>query len=131
MTNFTKLSLLKTRKRIIDQVEQGKLSVNTAANLLGMTRQGLWKLRKRYHQYGLLGLTGRKRGPRPGVVPINKTPAWVEEKIERIYYQYGVGLDTLVWIIQDHYSDQEVLVRLSRSTIYRILVRRRQWLSVS
>ena len=125
MTNFTKLSLLKTRKRIVDQVEQGKLSVNTAANLLGMTRQGLWKLRKRYRQYGLLGLTGRKRGPRPGVVPINKTPAWVEEKIERIYYQYGVGLDTLVWIIQDHYSDQEALVRLSRSTIYRILVRRR------
>lgn len=125
MTNSTKLSLLKTRKRIIDQVDQGKLGVQTAARLLGITRQGFWKLRKRCHQLGLLGLIGRKRGPRPGIIPSNKTPEWLEEKIVKIYYQYGVGLDALVWIIRDHYSDQEVLIKLSRSTIYRILIRKR------
>ena len=35
------------------------------------------------------------------------------------------GPDTLLWIIEDHYHDQLDFVKLSRSTIYRILVRRR------
>jgi len=102
VTNFTKQSLLKTKKEILNQVEQGKLSVKTAAHLLGITRQGLWKLRKRYQQYGYLALAGRKRGPRPGIRPHNRTPAWVEEKVEQIYLKYGVGLDTLLWIIDDY-----------------------------
>ena len=136
MTNFTKQSLLKTKKEILNQVEQGKLSVKTAAHLLGITRQGLWKLRKRYQQYGYLALAVRKRGPRPGIRPHNRTPAWVEEKVEQIYLKYGVGLDTLLWIIEDYYSDQLAGIKLSRSTLYRILVRRRilgrsRWLGLT
>ena len=47
MTKYTMASLLKAKKEILKQVEEGKLGVKTAAHLLGMTRQGLWKLRKK------------------------------------------------------------------------------------
>lgn len=46
MTEYSKVSLLKTKKEILKQVEEGKLGVKTASHLLGITRQGLWKLRK-------------------------------------------------------------------------------------
>lgn len=125
MTNSTKLSLLKTKKEILDRVEQGKLAVKTASSLLGITRQGLWKLRKNYRRYGLKALVGRKRGPQPGIAVHNKTPEWAEEVVEKAYLRYGGGPDTLLWVIEDYYHDELGCITLSRSTIYRILVRRR------
>lgn len=125
MTEYTISSLLKTKKEVLKQVEEGKLSVKTASSLLGITRQGLWKLRRNYQQYGAIALKGRKRGPRSCSRPHNRTPEWVEEKVEKIYLKHGGGPDTLLWIIEDYYHDQLAWVKLSRSTIYRILVRRR------
>ena len=125
MTNYTRVSLLKTKKKIIKEVEEGKLGVNTASNLLGITRQGLWKLRKNYREYGNQALLGRKRGPKSWFRVYNRTPEWIEEKIEKIYFKYGGGPDTLLWIIEDYYYEELAWVELSRSTIYRILVRRR------
>jgi len=126
MTDFTKSGLLKTKREILRQVEEGKLSVKAASSLLGMTRQGLWKLRKSYQRYGLVALVGRKRGPRSCIRPHNRTPIWVEEKVEDIYTEWGgVGADTLLWIIEDYHHDELGEIELSRSTIYRILVRRR------
>jgi len=125
MTDFTRKSLLKTKEEIIRQVEEGKLAVKTGAELLGITRQGLWKLRLNYQQYGQLALKGRKRGPKSYFRVHNRTPEWVEEKIEDIYLKYGVGPDTLLWIIEDDSHDELGEIQLSRSTIYRILVRRR------
>lgn len=125
MTKYSKLALLKTKREILKQVEEGKLGIKTASHLLGITRQGLWKLRKNYHQFGLRSLIGRKRGPKSWFKVHNRTPEWVEEKIEKIYLKYGGGPDTLLWIIEDYYHDELGWVRLSRSTIYRILIRRR------
>ncbi|MFH1561621.1 MAG: DDE-type integrase/transposase/recombinase [Patescibacteria group bacterium] len=125
MTEYTRLELLKTKREILKQVEEGKLGVKTASNLLGITRQGLWKLRKNYRDYGLVALIGRKRGPRAYVRPHNRTPAWVEKKIEDIYLKHGGGPDTLLWIIEDYYSDEFGKIVLSRATVYRILIRRR------
>jgi transposase InsO family protein len=125
MSNSTKVALLKTKKEIIEQVEKGKLAVQTAAHLLGITRQGLWKLRRNYRNHGLQALIGRKRGPQPGCLIHNRTPEWVEEKLESVYLKYPVGPDRLLWIIKDYYHDELGLLELSRSTIYRILVRRR------
>jgi len=45
--------------------------------------------------------------------------------VEDIYILYGGGPDTLLWVIEDYYHDQLGWIKLSRSTIYRILVRRR------
>jgi len=126
MTNYTKSSLLKTKREIINQVEAGKLGIKSASSILGISRQGLWKLRKNYSVYGLIALAGRKRGPGPGFVPYNRTPEWLEEKVGHLYTLWGgVGPDTLLWIIKDYYHDQLGEVELSRSTVYRILVRRR------
>ena len=125
MTEYSKAALLKTKKEILKQVEEGKLGVKTASHLLGITRQGLWKLRKNFKQYGNRALIGRKRGPKSWFRVHNRTPEWVEEKVEKIYLKYGGGPDTLLWIIEDYYHDNIALIKLSRSTIYRILVRRR------
>ncbi|MFH1289499.1 MAG: DDE-type integrase/transposase/recombinase [Patescibacteria group bacterium] len=125
MTKYTTVSLLKTKEEILNSVEEGKLSVKTAAGLLGMTRQGLWKLRKSFKKHGSKALIGRKRGPKFWYRVHNRTPEWVEEKVEDIYILYGGGPDTLLWVIKDYYHDQLGWVKLSRSTIYRILVRRR------
>ena len=125
MTKYTTVSLLKTKKEVLKSVEEGKLSIKSAARLPGMTRQGLWKLRKSYQAHGNLALVGRKRGPKSWYRVHNRTPEWVEEKVEDIYTLYGGGPDTLLWVIEDYYHDQLGWIKLSRSTIYRILVRRR------
>ena len=125
MGEYTKVVLLKTKKEILNAVEEGKLSVKNASSLLGITRQGLWKLRKSYRLHHNLALIGRKRGPKSYHRVSNRTPEWVEEKIEEIFLKFGGGPDNLVWIIEDNYSDQSALISLSRSTIYRILIRRR------
>ena len=125
MTDYTKISLLKTKEKIINEVEEGKLGVKTASNLLGITRQGLWKLRKNFKEHGNQALVGRKRGPKSCFRVHNRTPEWAEEEVEKIYLKYGGGPDTLLWIIEDYYHDELAWIKLSRSTIYRILVRRR------
>jgi len=125
MGEYTKIVLLKTKKEILESVEEGKLSVKNASSLLGITRQGLWKLRKNFKLYHNLALVGRKRGPKSYYRVVNRTPQWVEQKVEEIFLKYGGGPDNLTWIIEDNYSDQPALISLSRSTIYRILMRRR------
>ena len=125
MTKYTRLSLLKTKKEIVRQVEEGKLGVNTASHLLGITRQGLWKLRKNYREHGLKGLVSRKRGPKSWFRVHNRTPEWMEKRVEQAFTDYGGGPDTLLWIMEDCCHDKTAWIRLSRSTIYRILVRRR------
>jgi len=125
MTKYTRVALLKTKKEVLKQVEEGKLGIKTASKLLGITRQGLWKLRKNFQRYGNQALLGRKRGPQPYIRIHNRTPEWAEEKLEEIYLKYGGGPDTLLWIIEDYYHDELAWIKLSRSTIYRILVRRR------
>lgn len=120
MTDYTIEKLVETRRRIVLQVERGELSVKDGAELLGMTRQGLWKLRKNIDKYGIKrGLLGRKRDPLPGNRAWNRVPAWVEDRVTKLWQDNGVGPDRLCWLLEDEG------VELSRSTVYRILVRRR------
>lgn len=125
MTKYTTTCLLRTKKKILNEVEEGKLSINTASHILGITRQGLWKLRQNLKTHGNQALIGRKRGPKSWYRVHNRTPEWMEEKVEELYLKYGGGPDTLQWIIEDYYHDQFTWIELSRSTIYRIMVRRR------
>lgn len=119
MTDHSIDNLVETRKRVITQVNQGSLSVDLGASILGISRQGLWKLRKSTARYGLEAATGRKRGPKPYTRVWNRTPEWMEEKVEDLFTRYGVGPDRLGWLLEDCF------IPLSRATIYRILVRRR------
>jgi transposase InsO family protein len=96
------------------------LSVDLGAKILGISRQGLWKLRKKVALYGLDNVTGRKRGPKTYHRVWNRTPVWFEEHIEEVFTQTGgVGADRLAWFLDD------CVLHVSRATIYRILVRRR------
>lgn len=112
-------NLVETRKRVLLDVNQGKLSVDSGARILGITRQGLWKLRRRVKEYGEQTITGRKRGPKNYHKAYNRTPEWIEDTIDRLFTLYGVGPDRLVWLLED------VGILISRATVYRILVRRR------
>ena len=112
-------NLVETRKRVLTQVNQGQLSVSLGAKILGISRQGLWKLRRRVKQQGLQYVLGHKRGPKPYQKIWNKTPVWIEDTVEKLFTEYGVGCDRLSWLLDD------CAIELSRSTIYRILVRRR------
>jgi len=111
--------LIETRKEVLRQVNQGELSVGTAASLLGVTRQAVWKMRRRVAVYGPEAVTGRKRGPKSYYRVWNRTPEWMEEKVEELFTATSVGPDRLCWLLED------VSISLSRSTVYRILVRRR------
>ena len=120
MTQYSIENLLETRKRVVLQVNQGELSVCLGAKILGIFRQGLWKLRRRVGEHGLDCVLGRKRGPKSYHRVWNRKPEWLERKIEDLFTQTGgVGPDRLLWFL----DDSEVMV--SRATIYRILVRRR------
>lgn len=118
MTDYTIKTLVDTKEKIIQKVERKQLSVNEASELLGMSRQGLWKLRNNYERYGRKALTGLKRGPKPGVKVWNKTPESIEERVEELFDEHVVGPVRLSWILEDEGID------LSPSTIYRILLRR-------
>ena len=120
MGKSTIQNLVETRKRVLLQVNQGMLAVDTAASILGMSRQGVWKMRKRIALYGLESVVGRKRGPKTYHRVWNRTPEWFEEHVESLFDQTGgVGADRLLWFLDD------CLVQVSRATIYRILIRRR------
>ena len=120
MTDNTINQLVETRKRVVLLVNKGELSVTDGAALLGITRQGLWKLRRNVNKYGIAkGILGRKRGPLPGSTTWNRVPSWIEDEVESLWDDSGAGPDRLVWFLEDQG------IQLSRSTIYRILVRRR------
>ena len=119
MTERTVCKLVEAKLRVVNEVNSGKISVNSGAKLLGITRQGLWKLRKSVDRYGSSAVTGRKRGPKHYQRPRNRTQRWVEDTVEKYFNLYGVGADRICWLLDD------VHIHISRATAYRILVRRR------
>ena len=119
MTANTVRKLVDTRLRVVNEVNSEKLSVTSGAKILGITRQGLWKLRRSVNKYGSSAITGRKRGPKGYQRPANREPRWIEDTVERYFNLYGVGADRICWLLEDTH------IHISRATAYRILVRKR------
>ena len=119
MSEKTIKNLVETRKRVVVDVNQRQLSVDAGARILGMSRQGFWKLRRKVNEFGLDAVVGRKRGPKAYQRPHNRKSKWIEETVERFFNLYGVGPDRMVWLLED------CGIIVSRATVYRILVRRR------
>lgn len=111
--------LVDTKLRVVNEVNNGKLSVQAGAKILGITRQGLWKLRRSVEKYGSSAITGRKRGPKVYKRAYNRSPKWIEDTVEKYFNLYGVGADRICWLLED------VDIHISRATAYRILVRKR------
>ena len=119
MSEHTIRKLVEARLRVVNEVNAGKLSVESGAKILGITRQGLWKLRRSVERYGSSAITGRKRGPKGYQRPRNRTDKWIEATVEKYFRLYGVGADRICWLLED------VHIHISRATAYRILVRKR------
>lgn len=119
MTKQAIRKLVDTRLRVVNEVNSGKLSVSSGAKILGISRQGLWKLRKTVERYGSAAVTGRKRGPKVYKRAYNRTDKWIEDAVEKYFNLYGVGADRICWLLEDTH------IHISRATVYRILVRRR------
>lgn len=102
MGKSTIQNLVETRKRVLLQVNQRLLAVDTAASILGISRQGLWKMRRRISLYGLGSIVGRKRGPKAYHRVWNRTPAWFEDQVGLLFDQTGgVGADRILWFLGD------------------------------
>jgi len=119
MSENTVRKLVEARLRVVNEVNSGKLSVTSGAKILGITRQGLWKLRKSVEEHGSSAVCGRKRGPKAYKKAHNRTERWIEDTVEKYFNLYGVGADRICWLLED------VHIHISRATAYRILVRRR------
>lgn len=122
MTKNTINNLVDTRRRVVKAANRGEMQVKKGAELLGITRQGLWKIRKRVKKYGYTerALLGRKRGPKAYHRARNRTSKEVEDLVCDLYDQYMVGPDRLNWLLEDRGID------IHRSAVYRILVRRKR-----
>ena len=119
MSEATIRKLVEARLRVVNEVNSGKLSVESGAKILGITRQGLWKLRKSVEKHGSTAITGRKRGPKAYRRAKNRTEKWIEDTVEKYFNLYGVGADRICWLLEDAH------IHISRATAYRILVRKR------
>ena len=86
MSEKTIKNLVETRKKVVMDVNQGYLSVDAGARILGMSRQGFWKLRKKVSEFGLESVVGRKRGPKTYTRPHNRTDKWIEENCREIVH---------------------------------------------
>ena len=119
MSEATVRKLVEARLRVVNEVNSRKLSVSSGAKILGMTRQGLWKLRRSVREHGSSAVCGRKRGPRVYQRAHNRTQKWIEDTVEKYFNLYGVGADRICWLLEDTH------IHISRATAYRILVSRR------
>ena len=119
MTEYQLTQLLQMKERIIQKVERRHIAVQAAADLLGITRQGLLKLRKQYRKHGEKALLGLKRGPKSWCRPWNRTPEELEEEVIKFAYENPQdGSITISWKLEDDYG-----IKLHHQTIYRILKR--------
>lgn len=119
MTDSIINSLVETKRSVILQVKTKEMRVGRALKLLSLSRSGFWKLRVSYRKYGTISLTGRKRGPKSCDRVWNRVPEEVEKEVVGLYYQYGVGPDRIAFLLDER------RIKIGRSTIYRILIRRK------
>ena len=91
MSEATIRKLVEARLRVVNEVNSRRLSVSSGAKILGITRQGLWKLGKSVEKYGSSTVTGRKRGPKAYKRPHNRTEKWIEDTLKSISTYMELG----------------------------------------
>lgn len=105
MTDYRLTKLIQMQEKIIIKVEAGKMQVQEGAELLGVTRQGLLKLRKQYRRHGQKALFGLKRGPKRWHRPWNRTEEATEEFVADFRRENPPdGPITISWKLADEYG---------------------------
>lgn len=117
MTVLQNLSLWTTRRRIFEAVAVGGMSVTAGAKLLGLTRQGFWHRRKQVRLHGSNAVLPRKPGPKPYSRAWNRVAVTTVTRVLELREQTAAGPTALAW----HLGEEGI--KISRSTVYRILIR--------
>jgi len=119
MTSLQKLTLLQTRQRVYEDIDNGKMSVSSASRLLGLSRQAIWRRRKLVRRFGPVAAMPMKPGIKSYRRAWNRTSKQVEKKVCKLRKLYDCGSTNLSWLLE------EEGVYLHRQTIYRILIRKK------
>ncbi|TSC93710.1 MAG: Transposase, partial [Candidatus Berkelbacteria bacterium Athens1014_28] len=119
MTSLQKISLLRTREKIFDQIDLGELSVKQAAAILGLSRQAIWYRRKQIKKFGPSAALPLKPGLKSCQRAWNRTDREVEEKIVKLREETSAGPTPIMAMLL------ELGIKISRQTVYRILVRKK------
>lgn len=120
MTEYQINKFIEMKERIILQVENKEMKVQDGAKLIGISRQGFTKLRKKYRKHGEIAITGRKRGPKSWHRPWNRTSEQLEEFVKKYKCEHPQeGPITISWKLEDEYG-----IKLPSQTIYKILKRK-------
>ena len=102
------------RRRLCERVDAGRPIAHVAAEV-GIARQTLGKWYARWCEFGEAGLVDRPS--RPVSCP-NKTPDWVEDRIEQLRREEKIGPVTIAGRLATEG------VTIAASTVHRVLVRR-------
>lgn len=102
MTEYQIANLMAMKERIIKKVERGELPIKEGAEFLGISRQGLLKLRKSYRRYGEKAILGLKRGPKRWHRPWNRTDEKLEDRVKayRVAHPWE-GPITIAWNLEE------------------------------
>jgi transposase InsO family protein len=109
------------REFYIKKIISKEMKQREVQEILGVSAVTLRKWRSRYLQFGSEGLLPRKRGPKPGSVPHNKTPEAREEKVLVLAQE-----NPFAGPVELSEKLREESICLDQSTVYRILRRKKK-----
>ena len=110
------------RVGVLAQVDDGRLSVDSAANLLDLTRRQIFRLLKRYRQDGASGIRHKARGKPPNNRIHHAKRDYALSVIKESYADFGPPLATEM--LFEHYG-----FKVSRETDRKWMQEDDIWLS--
>lgn len=110
------------RVEVLAQIDDGRLTVDNGANMLGLTRRQVFRLLKRYRTEGAAAIRHRSRG-RPQNNRIHKAKRdYALSLIEESYADFGLTLADEM--LAEHHG-----LKVSRETMRKWMVEAGLWLS--
>jgi len=110
------------RVEVLAQVDDGRLSVDNAANMLDLTRRQIFRLLKRYRQDGAAAIRHRSRGKIPNNQIHRAKRDYALSLIKESYPDFGPTL--AVEMLAQHHG-----FKVSRETLRKWMVEDGIWLS--
>jgi len=110
------------RVEVLAQVDDGRLSVDNAANMLALTRRQVFRLLKRYRQNGASAIRHKSRGRSPNNQIHAAKRDYALTLIKEQYLDFGPTLATEM--LAEHHG-----FKVSRETVRKWMVEDGMWLS--
>tara|TARA_R110002012_G_scaffold202809_1_gene371980 strand:- start:644 stop:1021 length:378 start_codon:yes stop_codon:yes gene_type:complete len=110
------------RVEVVAQVDDGRLSIDHAASMLGLTRRQIFRLLKRYRQDGASAIRHRARGKPPNNRIHKAKRDYALSLIKEDYVDFGPTLASEM--LAEHHG-----LKVSRETVRKWMVEDGIWLS--